>query len=282
MDRVSKKLKKYMLVMLTAVMVLTIAYTAVLPAVVANQYLNDIEVRAAGLKPLLKTVASGASAKLFSNPDIPLQDRQLLIAKTLQDVDKVRLALDHLESANSLSRLPGNGFAGDYHKAIVRRQMTSNMVGQSRQVLEKYSGLLDYVDVYTRLQLRLDEQLNAINQVRDFNKLLGASKSITTVAASVKQDRMALARLRPPPELEQLQTEALATFDRAAAGFERLAAGLSRASDPQIYSAVRQLEVITEKNQVADKDLLIALASNSSVLRQLDELPEKAEHALEG
>lgn len=272
--------KRYAIVGLGIVIVLVAAYTAVIPTVVANHYLNALEMHADQLEPKLKAVAAGQARKIFYEPDLKLHERLSMINDSMRQVKEVRASLSGLEESNSLSRLPGNGFAGDYHEAMVKQEMTSNMVKQSRQVLDRYSSLLQYIDAYTGLQMSLDEQLNKINQVRDFNTLVGNSRSVAAAAALVEKDRQSLAELSPPPGFEQLHSEALATFAKAAAGFKDLVSGLNRASDPLIYGSVKQLEQATDKNQVDDKNLLVNLSVNSSALRQLDELPEKVEHAL--
>ena len=272
--------KKHAVAGLGVLIVLAAAYVAVIPTVVANHYMNELAMHADQLEPQLKSVATGPARKIFYEPDIKLAERQSMISASMRQVEEARDSLTGLESSNSLSRLPGNGFAGDYHEAVVRQQMASNMVKQSRQVLDRYSSLLIYIDAYTGLQMNLDGQLDKINQIRDFNKLVGNSRSVADAVTQIEKDRQSLAGLMPPPGFEQLHSEALATFDKAVAGFKGLSAGLSRASDPLIYGSVKKLEEVTDKNQVSDRNLLVNVSVNSSALRQLDELPEKVEHAL--
>lgn len=116
------------------------------------------------------------------------------------------------------------------------------------------------------------------------NQQIQQLKSNSAQAEQKKQQlagQKTLQSLVVPSDFTALQGSAVATFGQAATGFDRLARGLNRAADPQIDGAVKDIEIATNKNQVIDKDLLVSLAVNSSVLRQLAELPEKVEHAQE-
>ena len=272
--------KKQALTGLGVLILLAAAYVAVIPTVVANHFMEGLEMHADELQPRLKAVANGPARKIFEDPDLEPPERQSIINGAGRRIDAVQASLSSLERSNSLPPLPGNGFAGDYHEAIVRQEITANMIKQSRQVLNNYADALKYINAYTGLQINLDDHLDKINRVRDFNTLVGDNRDIAAAAAEVRDDEQTLAGLRPPPGLEQFHSQALATFDKASNGFKRLASGLRRASDSLIYSSVKDLEAVTDQNQVEDKDTLVNISTSLPVLRQLDELPEKVEHAL--
>lgn len=258
---------------------LAVIYLAVIPTVVANRYLGKLDDQTLAVKSKLNRVSSESSLTIFSDPDISLVKRQAALSSALRNIRDARAELADLERSNMLSHLPGNGFAGDYHTAVVRQERADNIIRQSRQVLDQYAETLNFLTAYTNLQIALDGRLATINKVRDLNSLAGRGASMAQVATLVRADQKALLALAAPPDFAPLQHAAAETFNQTAAGFDRLAMGLNRAVDSHIYGATAQLEAATEKNQVADKDLLVRLAVNSSVLRQLAELPEKVEHA---
>lgn len=271
--------KKPLIVAAGLLLLLIIIYVAIIPTVVANHYLGKLDAQTAAVKSRLNAVAAESGLTIFADPDITLAKRQASLAKSMSNVHAARKSLDDLNRANMLSHLPGNGFVGDYHTAVVRQERAANIVRQSREVLDQYAEVLDFLNAYTGLQIDLDSRLEAVNKIKDFNSLAGQGRSMANMASHVRAGQKSLQSLAPPPDFEPLQGAAAETFGQTAAGFDQLARGLNRAVDSQIYSAVKELEAATDKNQTSDKDLLVSLAANSSVLRQLAELPEKVEHA---
>lgn len=280
-DRPTVTAKKRVAAAAALVLVLIVVYTVAIPTVVANHYLGTLNARTADVKSKLKQVAVEAETGIFADPDISLAERQIKITSAMRHIHEARATLDELDRANKLSRLPGNGFAGDYHTAVVRQERAGNIVRQSKQVLEAYASAISFLNRYTELQRQLDAHLASVNDVRDLSTLAGKGRNMAHTASLIRADQKTLQSLVVPSDFTALQGSAVATFGQAATGFDRLARGLNRAADPQIDGAVKDIEIATNKNQVIDKDLLVSLAVNSSVLRQLAELPEKVEHAQE-
>lgn len=261
------------------VALLIVAYAAVIPTVVAKHYLARIDNQEAVVKTKFKKVASGPSANIFENPDIQLSERQKQLDQAIKDVQDARNSLVELGRSSDLAVLPGNGFAGDYHKAVVRQERVANIILQSSQVLDQYAEILQYLSVYTKFQIKLDGYLDKVNQVSNFNPLIGRGSSMAGIADLIRSDQKLLNALEVPSDFAPLQKGASTTFSNAAAGFDKLAHGLNNGVDSQIYRAVANLESVTIKNQVNDKNLLVNLASDSTTLRQVVELKEKVEHA---
>lgn len=257
---------------------LLLVYTAILPTVVARQYLSRLDERTAIVRSSLKDVSSGLSVNFLADPDVSLPERQRQIIEAKEKTQAARQSLAELERSNKFAALPGNGFAGDYHTAIVRQERAANIVRQSSQVLDQYQQLLNYLAAYTRLQTNLNNHLDEVNKIRNFNSLIGKGGGMAKTAGLIRADQKTMASLTPPPDFNALHAEANITFNQAAIGFERLARGLNKGSDSQIYGAVSSLESVTLKNQVDDKNLLTKLANGSPTLRQIAELSEKVEH----
>lgn len=228
----------------------------------------------------LKQVASSTSLPLFTDPDISLTVRSTQIRSALDDVARAQKNLASLESAGRLAGLPGGDFASTYRTAEVRHKQSQALVEQSRQVLDEYYGLLTYLQTYTDMQIRLDEHLASFNSIHDFNTLIGNGDSMLSAANELYADADKLRNLPTPAGFGQLGAEGTATLSQAANNFAMLGRGLNIGDDATIYGAVAQLEAIGLKNTVEDKDLLVALADKSPILRELADLPEKAETAL--
>lgn len=253
------------------------AYLAIAPTVIAQQYMANLAAQLTTVQAALKKSAESARLPLFEDPDVSLSDRQAQLDTSKQNIASAERTLDNF-AHNQLTWLPGAALNGDYHTADVRRQQAQNIVPQSKQVLEDYSRLEAYIYGYTLLQIKLDGHLGEVNKISDFNALIGKNEGMAQTAASVRGDLAALAKLNPPADFSRLQTEALATFTQAANSFDQLASGLGTGADSRIYSAIRQLEIATNKNQVADKNTLVTVADQSVTLQQLADLPEKLEN----
>lgn len=254
-----------------------LVYFVVVPTVIANHYLGKVDEQLARTKDELAKVSAGQNVAAFENPDIPLAERRELLGQTLGQVQQAQNALNELEEANNLPPLPGNGFAGDYHKAVVREERTANAIKQSREVLDAYAATLAYADTHTKAQQYLEEQLQYVNSIRNFDMLVGRGGGMAAIATELQQNRQQLAAQTPPPDFAPLHDETLQILEQAATAFEYLAIGLNRGYDVTIYSAVSSLERLAEQYDVDRYDLYASLGEQSTTLRQLYELPEKIE-----
>jgi len=257
-----------------------VLYTLVVPTAVGRHYLDDIHQSLSTTGEALKKTASSATLPLFTDPDISLSARNDQIRSALQDIKYAEDTLARLESTSRLVKLPGGDFAHTYRTAEVRHNQSQALVKQSRQVLDEYRNLLTYLQTYTEMQARLDGHLAAFNSIYDFNTLIGNGGSMFSAANELYADADKLRSIPAPAGFEQLTTEGAATLSQAANNFVMLGRGLDLGDDATIYSAVAQLEAIELKNTVEDKDLLVTLADKSPILRELADLPEKAETAL--
>lgn len=258
-----------------------LVYFVVVPTVVANHYLEQVDEQLARTKDEFIKVSTGQNVAVFENPDIPLAERRELLGQTLAQVQQAQNALNELEEANNLPPLPGNGFAGDYHKAVVREKRTTNAVTQSREVLNNYAATLAYTATYTEAQQHLEEQLRYVNNIRNFDALIGRGGGMETIATQLRQNRQQLAAQTPPPDFTPLHDNMLQMLEQAAVAFGYLTIGLNRGYDATTYSAVASLEQLTDRYDTEQYDLLANLGEQSATLRQLYELPEKIEHVQE-
>lgn len=257
-----------------------ILYALVVPTVAGSRYLAATQQAINATGRSLKQVANGASLPLFTDPDISLSARNGQIRSAMDDIARARDALAQLESASWLANLPGGDIASTYRTAEVRRKQSQALVQQSRQVLDEYNDLLVYLQTYTDMQLGLDGHLASFNNIHDFNALIGNGGSMLGTANELYADADKLRSIADPAGFEQLTAEGAATLSQAANNFAMLGRGLNTGDDATIYNAVAQLEAIELKNTVEDKDLLVTLADKSPILRELADLPEKAETAL--
>ncbi|HEY5805827.1 MAG TPA: hypothetical protein VIS56_00390 [Candidatus Saccharimonadales bacterium] len=263
------------------IILMALAYGVVTPAIISQRYLSELDRDLLGVKASLNKVAASANLPVFTNPDVSLPERQVQLQSAIDAVQEARTMLDNFDSSIQLFDLPGPSFTKSYREAKVREARSLRIGQQSRQVLEDYAGLLQYLSAYTALQAKLDGHLAQANTIKNFDALAGRGRTMAAIASAIKNDEQALQELTPPANFTALQAEAMATFQRTATGFNKLAYGLNRAIDSQIYAAARDLEVASYKNQVNDKDALVALADSAPNLRQLVELPEKVEYAQE-
>jgi hypothetical protein len=263
-------------IILTAI----ILYMLVVPTAVGRHYLTDMQAALSASREVLKKAADGTALPLFRDPDISLPVRSSQIRSAIDDIARAEDMLARLESAGRLVKLPGGNFANTYRTAEVRHKQSQALVSQSRQVLDEYRKLLTYLQTYTDMQMRLDEHLASFNNIHDFNTLIGNGGSMISTANALYADADKLRNMPAPAGFEQLGAAGAATLSQAANNFAMLGRGLNTGNDAIIYTAVAQLEAIELKNTVEDKDLLVSLADKSPILRELADLPEKAETAL--
>ncbi len=256
-----------------------ITYLFIVPTVVADRYLNQLNPAITQTKNNFKAVSSSSSVAIFEDPGIKMEDRPAIIKRSLERVQKAQTSLDNLQNANKLTTLPGNGFAGAYHRAIVRQGRIDNIIRQSQQVLSDYTATLHYTSAYTEARAYLESRLLALNQVHDFNKLMGQGGEMTATGAELELHRQKLAQQKPPPGFEPIHSDSLQTLDNAATQFNRLGAGLNHSSNEETYGAIKVLEQITLKHEVEDKEMMTNLAQKSPSLLQLADLSEKIEFA---
>jgi len=257
-----------------------ILYVFIVPTAVGKHYLSNMQQALHATGESLKKTAGSAALPLFTDPDISLSARSSQIRSALDDITHTEETLARLEATSRLANLPGGDFANTYRTAEVRHKQSQALVKQSRQVLNEYRELLEYLQTYTEMQMRLDEHLGSFNSIHDFNTLIGNGGSMFSAANELYARADKLRSMPAPAGFEQLGAEGANTLSQAANNFTRLGRGLNMGDDATIYGAVAALEAIELKNTVEDKDLLVTLADKSPILRELNDLPEKAETAL--
>jgi hypothetical protein len=258
---------------------LVVGYGYALPTVIGRSYLHNLYGQVPTIGATLTRVADTGNMALFNDPDLSLTDRLSQAAAIKATLDSARDTLSDFKAhIDELPQLPATGWLTDYLTATVKRRDAERLVLQSREVFDEYEALLTFVSNYTALQRNLDDRVAMVEGLNDVESLAGRGAAMTAIAAQIRDDADVLKGMAAPPDLRQLQQEALKTFDQAARGFDDLAAGLNDAIGSEIVNAANEVVAASQKNKNDDKDLLVTLANTSPIFARLFELPEKTDY----
>lgn len=256
-----------------------VLYFAAIPTILAVQYQGKFDDNISKTDQALQAVARTSQSAIFTDPSISLTERQEQLKDAADKILSAQASLIELEQINQLAQLPAANLGNSYRAASVRHKQTRDMTRQSWQVLEQYSRTIQYLQSYTGAQASLQNSLDALNRIRDFNPLKGDSHGMSGIASLMNDHGIILRTQSPPNRFKPLHENMLTNLDRAKDNFTKLSNGLSAGQDEAIYQAVGQLETLTTQTDLHDKVLLVSLADKAPTLRQVAELPEKIEHA---
>jgi hypothetical protein len=277
----TKRLRKRSLIVGFVVLLVSalISYGYALPTLAGHEYLKELKRELTTVNAALIRVADTNNLSQFSDPDVSLGSRVDQTAKAKGLISDTRKALDTFnDRVSDLPRLPLVDWYGDYQRAVVKRTHAQRLVLQSHEVLDQYERILAFLSGYTPLQRNLDERFEVIGAVDDFDTMGGQGDVVSAMASAIRADADVLRNMAVPKEFAALHSEALKTFDQAAAAFDRLAFGLNIAVNSEIYDADAEITAAAIKNKTADKNMLVALVDSSSTFLRLIELPEKVDY----
>ena len=277
----TKRLRKRRFILGVCILLMGGAFTYgyTLPTLLGAHYLKRLDSELVTLNTALMRMADTSNLSQFADPDASLDARIDQTAQALSQAQVTRVALDTFgEHVDDLPLLPFVEWVGDYQRALIKREQAKRVVLQSREVLTAYEQMLVFMAGYTPLQRSLDERLDSMSVVDDFDTMGGRGSDVAAMASAIRIDAEILRNLAVPKDLTALHKEALQTFDQAAAAFDHLAFGLDIAVNSEIYGADAEITAAALKNKTTDKNLLVALTDVSPTFLRLSELPEKIDY----
>lgn len=167
------------------------------------------------------------------------------------------------------------GLTREYAQANARHQHARSAINQTRQVVEKYEAMMDFLSEMTSVRAEQLEVTARLASVSDLNIFAGRSNELRGDADKLEKLAAQLDAAQPPVELAPLREKMLAYYRELAIGYTDLAGGVETAIDDAIYAAARRIELATEKYYRDLPAEYTAIMQASATLKDLEELPDK-------
>jgi hypothetical protein len=265
-------------VVLCAVVVIAL-YEVIAPHRAASDYLSRLQASGNQLKASFKVIEKTNNLNVFNNPDTAAQTSTQNLATIDSDIQDCQQQLAAFNKvANSLKQPPLTLSVGNMHKAEVQQVNAHTIVAQSRDVLNQYQQLSDFLKTYYSYEETFKAYTGAIDGVSDLSTLSTQTAQLNAQAQQLQQISTALASQAAPEGYQQLTTAAAPMYQQASQGFSELASGLLNGSDDQTSAGIALIEAAVNTHDSSVANLPTTLDNNAYVFQQVDELPDKIEN----
>jgi len=238
-------------------------------------YLEAMRPASAKLKPLCDHLSQASERLLItSGPPLSSEETDTRISELRSKANDVRSELKRFDAVASSYQPSPYLPVIDSQKAQTLHTRAVAASAQVREVLDDYDGLLTFLERYYKTNAQFSAQLARFNGLTDLNVLQGTTFTILSTSGDIESQIAELKTMSPPPNLEVVRAQAIATHEKAASGFRALANALSPPIDGLIYAAAGEIESATSENE-ATSALLDTKLQASPILKDVSELSEK-------
>jgi cellulose synthase/poly-beta-1,6-N-acetylglucosamine synthase-like glycosyltransferase/peptidoglycan/xylan/chitin deacetylase (PgdA/CDA1 family) len=259
---------------LPAVLMAGLAYEFVLPPRVGGDYLHRLLVSANALSAADTRLLATQNAAVFSDPDrTPKQnERDLSAAMTTIDDTRAQLARFR-KSYAQLMGLPGAGFFGTYHQAVVQHTLAARLDAQSELTLDRYGETVSYLQRFYRYQASMIEASDVVDRAGPLGSL--PSATLTNYQQTLNTGAVDISTSPAPRGFAALTGTAGPMFANASQALGQLVQGLNSGSDEQMTRAANAFDAAVATNDSSTKALPTDLISSSYTTTIVNELRDK-------
>lgn len=230
------------LLILTGLLLHYLLFT--MPNAQAVAYTAKMQPGIASVKELFNKVAETSNLPLFSDPDIPLSEKQNQLAFIADINQKTIVALEHLSSDASQFGPPIIFPSSEYRQAAEVKGKLLPVIGQSQEALRNYGMLVDFLAYNYGIQARLQPHFGQNGALSEASR------------RELKQESQKLASFQVPFEFKELQDKLVKNLEKMAANNQSMAS-------------------MQAENQLLGYELFEVVAKPSQTLQSVVELPEK-------
>ena len=280
----SKKAKHYL--MITAVVLalgLIIFAEVIRPNQDARAYTGRLDTASKPLNQCFEKLAATTELDIYYAPDVSLDTKQKNITTIKSQIAACREELASFDAqAHRLLTLHFAGFTQTYRDAQVNQRQAYDVIGQSRDVLNQYYELADFLDqYYNHIAAFMTYFANLQKIENNYGTPNTATVKILSQQAGDLHKRAGLIRgLKVTPGFELTKTATADMFEPLATGFDNAVKGYTNYSDYYTNLGLGQVD-----KAVADYDAKVInmpfdQLKTSYIPKQVQQLPIKIQNLL--
>lgn len=276
----ASKLKRTIVVTtIVAALAVLVFVEVIQPNQEAKSYTGRLANASKPLQSCFEELAKTTELAIYYAPDIALITKQ-------QDAGAIssRIAVCRTELANFelvAQRLSGQQLASytkAYQAAKVNQRQAIDVAGQSRDVLNQYAKLADFLAEYYKHIEAFSSYMTAANESTFFDgaQLQTMSNQADDMRARANQIRI----IQSPLEFNDTKNATATMFTTAAGGFDSLVGGYNFANDATVslgYSQINEAQATYDSTII---NLPFEQLTGSYIPQQVVQLPSKIENLL--
>lgn len=255
----------------------------IVPNHLAQSYIKGLDTSSKKVQLCFISINDTTSLDVYYSADAPVKDKQQNVRTIHQRIQECRNQLDMFN--NQTASLPGihlSGYTRQYHEASVRQKHAYDLIGQSRDVLNQYQQLADFLQAYLDAVAPFADYVGQFNSVSDVSIYADKTDQLQAWGKTLHAKVEALQRLPTPAGYEQLTPATAEMLSNAAYGFEYFASGLrSYNIDTQNYG-ISLVEKGATQNRDTVEPMLPKALKRSYVVQQVHELTGKIDNLFSG
>lgn len=242
--------------------------------VVAQNFQSRVHRQTTQLEHSFTQLEKSLGSELLSDGSATFEQKKSDLAMIKSTITRTKSELASLQAVSqSLTPLPA--VAPAYQKATMIQQRSKTVQDQAGEVVEKFQTLMNFLQVYATAQNELEGEIMKVNQISDFNSVIGRSNTIREAAARLRLSTETLNIAKTPDDMQPLRLGMKSLLERTADTFDQLALGLDRVDDGQIYPAVQSVELLDrELDSFSEKSFAPTIAA-SRTIKEVGDLVEK-------
>jgi hypothetical protein len=240
--------------------------TNYLPSAAAENYQSEVKKESEELAERLDELSNTNQSQIFQTPDTApaksLQDCAKIkdqITATSQSVDSFNQKVQDLPSFNYPK------FSDKYVRAEVTRSQANNITSQTREVLDNYQKMVEYLAVVSSARVNFESASSLINNPTSTRQI----SELDRILEDLKFATENLKNSNPPADLQTTKEDFASLLSQASQSTENYRAG-------QTNNAIQLIEVSANQYETNSRNNLYNLAVSSQILKDITSLPDKA------
>ncbi len=280
--RQASKLKRTVVVATILIALALLVFAEVVrPNQEAKTYTSRLDTASKPLQSCFDDLAKTTELNIYYAPDTALITRQQDARTITNEINICRTELATFEAAaQQLSGQQLAGYTNTYRTAKVNQRQAIDVAGQSRDVLNQYARLADFLTAYYKHIEAFSSYMTATNESTFFDTARLQAMSAQADDMRVRADQ--IRALQSPPEFNDTKTTTAAMFTTAASGFDNLVGGYNFGNDSTVNLGYRQIDEAQTSYDSTVINLPFEQLTRSYIPQQVMQLPVKIENLLAG
>jgi hypothetical protein len=272
--------KRATIVVCALLILLLLAYAEVIrPNQDARNYVKHLEVSSKPLQQCFEELADTTQLSIYYAPDTTLESKRE-DSTILKQINVCHSKLNTFDAeSHQLTGLRLSGYTAPYRQAKVYQRQAFDVVGQSKDVLNRYAMMANFLSKYFDHIIAFSTYTS---ELQDNRYYLGSAQ-LTTMqqqADDLRQRATQIRELEAPKEFAATKNDTADMMGVAADGLSNVAKGYRSGNDYMVSLGYSEID-----QAIADYDshvinLPFQQLTKSYIPRQVNQLPAKIENLL--
>lgn len=280
--RQASRLKRTLVMATVLIAVSLLVFAEVIrPNQEAKSYTSRLDAASKPLQACFEDLSKTTELNIYYAPDIALVTKQQDAKTISSEINVCRAELADFEAAaQQLSGQQLAGYTNTYRTAKVNQRQAIDIAGQSRDVLNQYARLSEFLTNYYRHIEAFTTYMTAVNSTTFFDGVRLQDMSKQADDMRVRADQ--LRNLASPQEFNESRTATATMLTTAASGFDNLVGGFSFGNDTTVNLGYAQIDEAQTSYDSKVINLPFEQLTSSYIPKQVLQLPIKIENLLTG